>query len=103
MRNWDSQLSENDTEPSSSNSSSTSSSLADLSYSAGSLKGKGKSTCEWERDWEDVQRVCKFLKIPKERVNMVDFSKEYWNRVFEPCVGVWEGGGTPNPDVMCNT
>lgn len=34
---------------------------------------------------------------------MVDFSKDYWMRVFEPCVGVWENGGTPNPDVMCNS
>jgi tRNA U34 2-thiouridine synthase MnmA/TrmU len=32
----------------------------------------------------------------------VDFTKEYWTRVFEPAVGIWEGGGTPNPDVDCN-
>lgn len=25
--------------------------------------------CEWEKDWEDVQRVCKILKIPCEMVS----------------------------------
>lgn len=24
--------------------------------------------CEWERDWEDVQRVCKVLDLPCEMV-----------------------------------
>lgn len=100
MRNWDPLLSE--FAPPSDPSSKSSSSLADLSYSSGSKKGKGKSVCAWEKDWEDVRRVCKHLGIPDKRVRMVDFSKEYWTRVFEPCVGVWEDGGTPNPDVMCN-
>ncbi|KAG5639861.1 hypothetical protein DXG03_002777, partial [Asterophora parasitica] len=55
--------------------------------------------CEWEKDWEDVQRVCKVLDIPCE---MVDLSQEYWNRVFQPSLHSWEDGATPNPDVMCN-
>lgn len=25
--------------------------------------------CEWEKDWEDVQRVCKLLDIPCELVS----------------------------------
>lgn len=32
----------------------------------------------------------------------VDLSKEYWNRVFEPALRMWEYGATPNPDVWCN-
>ncbi|TFK46652.1 5-methylaminomethyl-2-thiouridylate-methyltransferase [Heliocybe sulcata] len=55
--------------------------------------------CEWEKDWEDVQRVCKMLDLP---CKMVDLSREYWTRVFEPSLELWERGETPNPDVWCN-
>lgn len=33
----------------------------------------------------------------------VDLTREYWNNVFQPSLKVWETGGTPNPDVWCNT
>lgn len=55
--------------------------------------------CQWKKDWEDVQSVCKTLGI---RARMVDLSKEYWTRVFEPSLRAWEKGWTPNPDVWCN-
>ncbi|KAL0575896.1 hypothetical protein V5O48_006069 [Marasmius crinis-equi] len=55
--------------------------------------------CQWERDWQDVERVCRSLGIP---CKMIDLSKEYWNRIFEPSLQVWESGETPNPDVWCN-
>ncbi|KAG1808555.1 tRNA-specific 2-thiouridylase [Suillus variegatus] len=55
--------------------------------------------CEWEKDWEDVRRVCGVLDIP---CKMVDLSREYWTRVFEPSLKSWESGITPNPDVWCN-
>ncbi|KAF8275127.1 5-methylaminomethyl-2-thiouridylate-methyltransferase [Lactarius quietus] len=55
--------------------------------------------CEWEKDWEDVQRVCRKLDIP---CQMIDLSREYWLRVFEPAMRTWESGKTPNPDVWCN-
>ncbi|TFK23464.1 5-methylaminomethyl-2-thiouridylate-methyltransferase [Coprinopsis marcescibilis] len=55
--------------------------------------------CEWEKDWEDVQLVCKKLDIS---CTMLDLSKEYWNRVFEPSLRSWESGTTPNTDVWCN-
>jgi tRNA-5-taurinomethyluridine 2-sulfurtransferase len=73
--------------------------------------------CEWEKDWEDVQRVCRMLDIPcqmarysefffqKQALNplpQIDLSKEYWTRVFEPSLKAWEAGETPNPDVWCN-
>jgi tRNA U34 2-thiouridine synthase MnmA/TrmU len=91
MRNWDSLLSEQ----------AINDNTLDLSY-APSSSSKNGHQCEWERDWADVQATTKHLRIPEERVRMVDFTKEYWTRVFEPAVGVWEGGGTPNPDVDCN-
>jgi len=55
--------------------------------------------CEWEKDWHDVQRVCKMFDIP---CQLVDLSKEYWLRVFEPSLRLWEQGMTPNPDTDCN-
>jgi len=72
--------------------------------------------CEWEKDWEDVQRVCRILDIPCKMVCLliemgcpssdlrmqVDLSREYWSRVFEPSLEAWESGNTPNPDVSCN-
>ncbi|PWN50777.1 hypothetical protein IE53DRAFT_386899 [Violaceomyces palustris] len=60
----------------------------------------GSSGCEWQEDWNDVQNVCRHLGgIP---VEMIDLSKEYWVHVFEPALGDWETGTTPNPDVDCN-
>ncbi|PPQ88868.1 hypothetical protein CVT25_009062 [Psilocybe cyanescens] len=55
--------------------------------------------CEWEKDWEDVQVVCRKLGLPCE---LIDLSREYWNRVFEPSLRQWEFGVSPNPDVWCN-
>ncbi|KAF9053117.1 tRNA-specific 2-thiouridylase [Panaeolus papilionaceus] len=55
--------------------------------------------CEWEKDWEDVQLVCRKLDLPCE---LIDLSQEYWNRVFEPSLKSWEAGVSPNPDVWCN-
>lgn len=60
----------------------------------------GASGCTWQRDWEDVQSVCRHLgNIP---VEMLDLSKEYWTQVFEPALDDWREGTTPNPDVGCN-
>ena len=56
--------------------------------------------CEWQREWEDVQRVCRHLgNLP---VRLVDLSRAYWVDVFEPAIGQWSDGTTPNPDVTCN-
>ncbi|KAJ3552140.1 hypothetical protein NM688_g4307 [Phlebia brevispora] len=55
--------------------------------------------CEWKKDYADVLRVCKLLDIP---CKLVDLSREYWIRVFEPSLAAWESGVTPNPDVWCN-
>lgn len=87
MRNWDPLLSENADE-------------LPLSLSYGTPATH--SPCSWERDWEDVKRVCKHVGIPQSDIRLVDLSKEYWTRVFEPAIAVWEAGQTPNPDVACN-
>lgn len=73
--------------------------------------------CAWEKDWEDVQQVCRRLGLPCELVgaslahqgiwfcylSQVDLSTQYWVHVFEPALKDWEGGrATPNPDIWCN-
>jgi tRNA U34 2-thiouridine synthase MnmA/TrmU len=58
--------------------------------------------CEWEKDYEDVQRVCRQVGGVQLKAELLDLSNDYWMRVFEPAVGIWNEGGTPNPDVACN-
>lgn len=60
---------------------------------------KSPGGCSAERDWKDVQQVGKHLEIP---VHRVDFSREYWIRVFEPALKHYDMGNTPNPDIACN-
>ncbi|WVQ86206.1 tRNA (5-methylaminomethyl-2-thiouridylate)-methyltransferase [Cryptococcus sp. DSM 104549] len=107
MRNWDPLLSE--TSPSDFDSPTSHPapaphpiSLAYPSTTASSGKQPNLSPCQWERDWNDVRRSASHCGVPEDKVKMVDLSREYWSRVFEPAVGVWERGGTPNPDVDCN-
>ncbi len=55
--------------------------------------------CTAEKDYEDVRRVSSQLEIPYYTVN---FTKEYWDRVFSYFLDEYKKGRTPNPDVMCN-
>ena len=55
--------------------------------------------CTADEDYKYVRNVCDQIGIPYYTVN---FSKEYWNRVFEYFLEELRLGRTPNPDVMCN-
>jgi tRNA-specific 2-thiouridylase len=55
--------------------------------------------CTAEQDFFDVRQVCARLDIP---YFVVDFSKEYMDRVFKLFVEEYKLGRTPNPDVLCN-
>ncbi|KAI8603534.1 tRNA methyl transferase [Dissophora ornata] len=55
--------------------------------------------CTSDRDWADVQAVCEQIGIPARRL---DFSRQYWNQVFEVMLQEYDRGRTPNPDVTCN-
>lgn len=48
---------------------------------------------------EDARRVCDRLDIPFEEV---DLTQTFRREVMEDLVRVYEGGGTPNPCVVCN-
>ena len=55
--------------------------------------------CGAEEDLKMAQAVCSHLDIPLKTVN---FSAEYWDRVFSYFLAEYRAGRTPNPDVLCN-
>lgn len=55
--------------------------------------------CAAAQDLADAEAVCSQLGIPLHAVN---FSKEYWQRVFSHFLTEYENARTPNPDVLCN-
>ena len=55
--------------------------------------------CTAESDFEDVRRVCDRIGIPYFTVN---FSRQYYDRVFAYFLDEYSRGRTPNPDVLCN-
>src|SRR3989338_6224218 len=56
--------------------------------------------CPWQKDYEDVRRVCQHLGIPYGTFN---FEKEYKDRVLNYFLSEYQAGRTPNPDVLCNS
>lgn len=56
-------------------------------------------SCNIDSDEEDARSVCQKLEIP---FLSVDFSKNYWNRIFSQFLTDYEEGFTPNPDILCN-
>ncbi|MGB1110265.1 MAG: tRNA 2-thiouridine(34) synthase MnmA, partial [Gammaproteobacteria bacterium] len=56
--------------------------------------------CSAAEDLADAQQVAETLGI---RLHTVNFSSEYWDRVFEHFLAEYRAGRTPNPDVLCNT
>jgi len=57
------------------------------------------SRCSAEEDLKVVRAVCAQLGIELRTVN---FSAEYWDRVFHYFLEEHKRGRTPNPDVLCN-
>ncbi len=55
--------------------------------------------CAAEEDYKEVRQLCALLDIPLQAMN---FSSEYWDRVFHYFLEELKAGRTPNPDVLCN-
>ncbi len=55
--------------------------------------------CSAAEDLADAQSVADKLAIPLHSMN---FSTEYWDRVFSYFLREYKAGRTPNPDVLCN-
>lgn len=55
--------------------------------------------CTAAADLEDAAKVAALLGIPLHRVN---FSTEYWDRVFSHFLAEYRAARTPNPDTLCN-
>jgi len=55
--------------------------------------------CSAAEDLHDAQQVADRLEMPLHTVN---FSAEYWDRVFAYFLDEYRNGRTPNPDVLCN-
>ncbi len=58
-----------------------------------------ESNCSANQDLIDAQTICLKLGI---RFHTVNFSMEYWDRVFSYFLEEYKAGRTPNPDVLCN-
>ena len=56
--------------------------------------------CTSEQDYKDALQICNCLDIPLRSIN---FSKEYWEKVFKKILDEYKLGRTPNPDILCNT
>jgi len=55
--------------------------------------------CAAAQDLADAEAVCDKLNI---HLHAVNFSEEYWQRVFSHFLSEYEQARTPNPDVLCN-
>ncbi len=55
--------------------------------------------CSAAEDLADAAAVCERLGI---KLHSVNFSAEYWDRVFEYFLAEYRSGRTPNPDILCN-
>ena len=55
--------------------------------------------CAAAVDLADAQAVCDRLGL---RLRAINFSSEYWDRVFQVFLAEYSVGRTPNPDILCN-
>ena len=55
--------------------------------------------CPWIEDSNDALQVAEILGIP---FQVIDFSKEYKERIVDYMFLEYKNGRTPNPDILCN-
>ncbi len=62
-------------------------------------KDDEKDYCPVKEDMLDAAEVCKKIGINFHKKN---FSRDYWDSVFEHFISEYKAGRTPNPDILCN-
>ncbi|MBE9568604.1 MAG: tRNA 2-thiouridine(34) synthase MnmA [Proteobacteria bacterium] len=55
--------------------------------------------CAAAVDLNDATAICDTLGI---KLHTINFSSEYWDRVFKHFLDEYSAGRTPNPDILCN-
>ncbi len=55
--------------------------------------------CAAAVDLKDATDICDTLGI---KLHTINFSGEYWDRVFQHFLDEYSAGRTPNPDILCN-
>lgn len=55
--------------------------------------------CAAAVDLKDARSICDTLGI---KLHTINFSSEYWDRVFKHFLDEYSAGRTPNPDILCN-
>ena len=55
--------------------------------------------CPWIEDSNDALQVSEILGIP---FQVIDFSKEYKDKIVDYMFSEYKNGRTPNPDILCN-
>ena len=58
-----------------------------------------KGFCSAREDLADAQTVCDKLQI---ELHSINFSQQYWEKVFSYFLDEYRAGRTPNPDILCN-
>ncbi len=58
-----------------------------------------RDRCTAIEDFRDASGVCHSLGI---KLHTVNFSVDYWDRVFSHFLQEYQAGRTPNPDIACN-
>uniref|UniRef100_A0A1A9Z1A2 Adenylosuccinate lyase n=1 Tax=Glossina pallidipes TaxID=7398 RepID=A0A1A9Z1A2_GLOPL len=52
-----------------------------------------------KQDLQDAQNLCEQIGI---NLTILNFSEQYWNKVFKVFLKEYQIGNTPNPDILCN-
>ncbi|WNY66106.1 tRNA 2-thiouridine(34) synthase MnmA [Borreliella andersonii] len=55
--------------------------------------------CPWQEDLNYVEAICNKFNVPYEIIN---FQKEYYNKVVNYTIEELKNGNTPSPDIFCN-
>ncbi len=58
-----------------------------------------KNFCNSKKDYKDSKKICKYLNVKLHKIN---FSLEYWNKVFKIFIKEQKKNKTLNPDILCN-